>query len=110
MVFFMVMPAMIGGFGNWFVPLMIGAPDMAFPRMKNVSFWLLVPSFILLLGSMFVGGPAGVNGAGPGWTVYAPLSTPGHNGGAEGGMGVLRSGEHTCQLQAQNRHTYVLLL
>ena len=49
MIFFTVMPAMIGGFGNWFVPLMIGAPDMAFPRMNNISFWLLVPSFALLL-------------------------------------------------------------
>ena len=55
MIFFMVMPAMIGGFGNWFVPLMIGAPDMAFPRLNNISFWLLVPSFGLLLGSSFVG-------------------------------------------------------
>lgn len=72
MVFFMVMPAMIGGFGNWFVPIMIGAPDMAFPRMNNLSFWLLVPAFILLLASPFVGG-----GAGTGWTVYAPLSTYG---------------------------------
>ena len=82
MVFFMVMPAMIGGFGNWFVPIMIGAPDMAFPRMNNISFWLLVPSFSLLLGSMFVEGPAGFNGAGTGWTVYAPLSTSGHPGPA----------------------------
>ncbi len=49
MVFFVVMPAMIGGFGNWFVPLMIGAPDMAFPRMNNISFWLLIPAFLLLL-------------------------------------------------------------
>ncbi len=81
MVFFMVMPAMIGGFGNWFVPLMIGAPDMAFPRMNNISFWLLVPSFILLLGSSFVpGGPGQVLGAGTGWTVYAPLSTSGSPG------------------------------
>ena len=82
MVFFTVMPAMIGGFGNWFVPIMIGAPDMAFPRMNNVSFWLLVPSFLLLLGSMFVEGPAGFNGAGTGWTVYPPLSTQGHPGAA----------------------------
>src|SRR5512134_581998 len=59
MVFFVVMPAMIGGFGNWFVPLMIGAPDMAFPRMNNISFWLLIPSFLLLLGSAFVGDGAG---------------------------------------------------
>ena len=82
MVFFTVMPAMIGGFGNWFVPLMIGAPDMAFPRMNNVSFWLLVPSFLLLLGSMFVEGPAGFDGVGTGWTLYAPLSTSGHPGPA----------------------------
>jgi len=81
MVFFMVMPAMIGGFGNWFVPIMIGAPDMAFPRMNNISFWLLVPSFILLLGSTFFAGGTG-NGAGTGWTVYAPLSTSGSAGPA----------------------------
>ena len=82
MVFFTVMPAMIGGFGNWFVPIMIGAPDMAFPRMNNVSFWLLIPSFALLIGSMFVEGPAGFNGAGTGWTIYPPLSTSGHPGPA----------------------------
>src|SRR5919106_642555 len=81
MVFFMVMPAMIGGFGNWCVPLMIGAPDMAFPRMNNISFWLLPPAFILLLGSAFFPGGSG-NGAGVGWTVYAPLSTSGSSGPA----------------------------
>src|SRR6201990_2190668 len=82
MIFFMCMPAMIGGFGNWFVPLMIGAPDMAFPRMNNISFWLLPASFTLLLMSMFVEGPPGMNGVGAGWTVYAPLSTQGHPGPA----------------------------
>jgi cytochrome c oxidase subunit 1 len=82
MVFFMVMPAMIGGFGNWFVPLMIGAPDMAFPRMNNISFWLLPASFALLLTSMFVEGPPGMDGVGAGWTIYPPLFTQGHPGPA----------------------------
>jgi cytochrome c oxidase subunit 1 len=79
MIFFMVMPAMIGGFGNWFVPIMIGAPDMAFPRLNNISFWLLVAAWVLLLLSMFVDGGPG-RGFGGGWTVYPPLSTLGHTG------------------------------
>ena len=74
----MIMPAMIGGFGNWFVPLLIGAPDMAFPRMNNISFWLMIPSLLLLVASAFVDGGAGI-----GWTAYPPLSSiVGHPGAA----------------------------
>ena len=76
MIFFTVMPAMIGGFGNWFVPLMIGAPDMAFPRLNNISFWLLVPAFILIMMGLLTG-----EGSGSGWTLYPPLSNATYNSG-----------------------------
>ena len=74
MIFAMIMPAMIGGFGNWFVPIMIGAPDMAFPRLNNISFWLLIPAFLMLM-------MAYKTGMGSGWTFYPPLSSKiGHPG------------------------------
>ncbi|MCH9753361.1 MAG: cytochrome c oxidase subunit I [Alphaproteobacteria bacterium] len=83
MVFFMIMPAMIGGFGNWFVPLMIGAPDMAFPRLNNISFWLLIPSFLLLILSALIDG-----GVGTGWTLYPPLSNAMFHSGLAVDLGI----------------------
>jgi len=41
---------------------------MSFPRLNNIGFWLLPPSFILLVTGLFSGG------AGTGWTVCDMLS------------------------------------
>uniref|UniRef100_A0AAU7LKJ7 Cytochrome c oxidase subunit 1 n=1 Tax=Syrbatus sp. 1 RRMO-2024a TaxID=3154167 RepID=A0AAU7LKJ7_9COLE len=70
MIFFMIMPILIGGFGNWLIPLLMKTPDMAYPRMNNFSFWLIMPSLILLILSNFI-----KQGVGTGWTIYPPLSS-----------------------------------
>lgn len=78
MIFFMVMPALMGGFANYLLPVQVGAPDMAYPRLNNLSWWLLLPSLILIVSSLCV-----EQGAGTGWTVYPPLSgSVSHSGGA----------------------------
>ena len=69
MVFGAIMPAFVG-FANWMIPLQIGAADMAFARMNNLSFWLLIPAALMLVGSFFM--PGGAPAAG--WTMYAPLT------------------------------------
>ena len=58
----------VGAMINYLAPLMVGASDMAFPRLNAFSYWIGVPSVVLLLGGMVVGGWD------TGWVSYAPLS------------------------------------
>ncbi|HMC38691.1 MAG TPA: cbb3-type cytochrome c oxidase subunit I, partial [Acidimicrobiales bacterium] len=70
MLFVFAGPFAFAGFGNYFVPLMIGAPDMAFPRFNNLSYWLYLGGFTLLLAGFLTN-----NGAAQfGWFGYAPLT------------------------------------
>ncbi|MFQ5679696.1 MAG: cbb3-type cytochrome c oxidase subunit I [Gemmatimonadota bacterium] len=70
MVFFAIMPLLVGVYANYLIPLQVGTNDMAFPRLNMVSFWLMIPSGLIMLASLAVTGGA----AGAGWTAYAPLS------------------------------------
>jgi len=70
MIFFFIIPILSGALGNFLIPLMIGAKDMAFPRLNMVSYWVMVPAFLVMLAGFFVAtGPAAA-----GWTSYVPLS------------------------------------
>src|SRR3990172_5399958 len=73
MLFLWILPV-LAGLSNYLIPLQIGARDMAFPRLNALSFWLLVPSGVLMLASFFVGA------AEAGWTAYVPLSITGPDG------------------------------
>ena len=70
MIFFFVMRFLISGLGNYFIRIMLGQIDMCFPRLNNISYWLWLFSFILLLTSGVI--DYGRNG---GWTLYVRLST-----------------------------------
>jgi cytochrome c oxidase subunit 1 len=59
----------VGGMLNYLVPLMIGAADMAFPRLNAFSYWVGIPSAVMLMLGIFVGGWE------TGWVAYPPLST-----------------------------------
>ena len=67
MIFLWIIPV-LAGFGNYLVPIMIGARDMAFPNLNALSFWMIPPAGVLMIGSFFVGA------AESGWTAYVPLS------------------------------------
>ena len=68
MIFFFLMPILVGGFGNYLLPLLRGVEDLRLPRVKALSAWLLIPSVLCLVISMFYG-------AGVGWTFFPPLSS-----------------------------------
>ena len=77
MLFVFAGPFAFAGFCNYLVPLMIGAPDMAFPRFNNLSYWLYLGGFTLLLAGFLTN-----NGAAQfGWFGYAPLTEAIHSPG-----------------------------
>nr|AXR86352.1 cytochrome c oxidase subunit 1 [Lamellodiscus spari] len=69
MIFFFLMPVLIGGFGNFLIPLLLGLSDLNLPRLNALSAWLLMPSSVCLIISLFSAN------SGLGWTFYPPLSS-----------------------------------
>ncbi len=70
MVFFVLTAGLSGTFSNLLIPLQIGARDMASPFINMLSYWLFFLSSVIMTYSLFIeSGPAG-----PGWTIYPPLS------------------------------------
>ena len=83
MVFFVLTAGLSGTFSNLLIPLQVGARDMASPFVNMLSYWFFFIASIIMLSSFFIQkGPAG-----PGWTIYPPLSAlPKAMKGSELGM------------------------
>jgi len=65
------------GLANYILPLQLGAPDMAFPRFNNLSYWLYLGGFLVMMSGFLTN-----NGAADfGWFSYAPLSEAIHSPG-----------------------------
>jgi len=64
------MPGLYGSFGNSLIPIFLGAPEIVLPRVNNISMFVLIFSYHLVIGGYF-----GEFGCGSGWTLYPPLST-----------------------------------
>ncbi|UKJ07406.1 cytochrome c oxidase subunit I [Solitalea lacus] len=70
MVFFVLTAGLSGTFSNLLIPYQVGARDMASPFMNMLSYWFFFMASVVMVSSFFVEtGPAG-----PGWTIYPPLS------------------------------------
>ena len=59
----------IGAMINYLGPILLGASDMAFPRLNAFSYWVGVPSAVIILSGIFLGGWD------TGWTAYPTHST-----------------------------------
>ncbi len=73
------------GLANYIVPLQIGAPDMAFPRFNNLSYWLYLGGFLIMLFGFLTSNGA----ANFGWFGYAPLTEAVHSPGPGADMWIL---------------------
>ncbi len=70
MVFFVLTAGLSGTFSNLLIPLQVGARDMASPFLNMLSYWFFFGASVIMTYSLFIEtGPAG-----PGWTIYPPLS------------------------------------
>src|SRR3546814_2491459 len=98
--------------------MMIGCSDLALPRVNNWGFWILPFAFTMMLSTLFMegGGPAG------GWTMYPPLMLQTGNAfpflifsihllgisSITGAINIVRSEEHTSELQSLMRISYAV--
>jgi cytochrome c oxidase subunit 1 len=73
------------GLANYIVPLMIGAPDMAFPRFNNLSYWLYLGGFLVMISGFLTNSGA----ANFGWFGYAPLTEAIHSPGPGADMWIV---------------------
>src|SRR3546814_5800076 len=103
MMFFLCARPMFEAVALLVLPQLLGTRDLPFPRLSAFGYWSFLIGGVFVAGSIFF--DAAPDG---GWFMYPPLTTETSLSGIGADIWMLRSEEHTSELQSLMRISYAV--